>query len=245
MLDYLSLEASTEFPAFYTIFYTVLLSFVLSSLIAYTHNKTSRYVVTPFEFLQSLILVSIVAATVMQAIGDSLARGLGMLGALAIIRYRVTLKTPRNMVFTFAALAAGIACGVYAFIIALTGTIGFCLIAFILRYSPLSQPNALLGVLKFDISTDSNIDIVESIIGLHSDNYRKVKFQIGKQRKNSIEATAREAEHLTHLITEIISFDYEVSFKDLSACKMLHQALIGVEGVSQLKLSFENINENV
>ena len=245
MLDYLSLESSTEFPAFYTIFYTVLLSFVLSSLIAFTHGKTSRYIVTPIEFLQSLILVSIVSATVMQAIGDSLARGLGMLGALAIIRYRVTLKTPRNMVFTFAALAAGIACGVYAFVIALTGTIGFCFIAFVLRYSPLSKANALLGLLKFDIPTQGNIYVVESFIGQHSNNYRKVKFQIGKQRKNIIEKTLPESEISSSRPSETISFEYEVSFKDLEAFKMLHKALNGTEGISQLKLSFENINENV
>lgn len=245
MLDYLALESSTEFPAFYTIFYTVLLSFVLSCLIAFTHSKTSRYVVTPIEFLQSLILVSIVAATVMQAIGDSLARGLGMLGALAIIRYRVTLKTPRNMVFTFAALAAGIACGVYAFVIAITGTIGFCIVAFVLRYSPLSQPNALLGILKFEIPTDYDVQSIEYTIGDYSNNFRKTKFQIGKIRKLAPEVMVDELEPLPPQIIESISFEYEISFSDLEACKLLHHALAQMEEISQLKLNFENINENV
>lgn len=139
MLDYLALQGSTENPTFVTILYTVLLSFLLSSLIAFTYEKTTRKVITPIDFLQSLILVAIVAATVMQAIGDSVARGLGMLGALAIIRFRTSLRTPRNMVFTFAALAAGISCGVYGYVIGIAGTIGFCAAAFILRYSPLGK----------------------------------------------------------------------------------------------------------
>lgn len=245
MLDYLSLESSTEFPAFYAVFYTVLISFTLSCLIAYTHYKTSRNIVVPLEFLQSLILVSIVSATVMQAIGDSLARGLGMLGALAIIRYRVTLKTPRNMVFTFAALAAGIASGVYAYIIALTGTIGFCIVAFALRYSPLSKPNALLGALKFNISFDDNLQNIESIIANYSENFRKSKFQIGKTKK--IEKLNAEDESNTKMqqTNDQISFDYEVSFKNLEASKKLHQAMSSIDSISQLKLSFENINENV
>lgn len=245
MLDQLSLESSTEFPAFYAVLYTVLLSFTLSCIVAFTHSKTSRNIVVPLEFLQSLILVSVVSATVMQAIGDSLARGLGMLGALAIIRYRVTLKTPRNMVFTFAALAAGIACGVYAYIIALTGTIGFCIIAFVLRYSPLSKPNALMGSLKFNIPIDENIRTIESIISNYSNNYRKIKFQIGKTKKS--EPILSESENIYEPVrtTENISFDYEVSFKDLDACKQLHAAMTTIEGLSQLKLSFENINENV
>ena len=99
MLDYLSLQGTTENPTFLTILFTVLLAFLLSSLIAFTYNKTTRKVMTPVDFLQTLILLAIVAATVMQAIGDSLARGLGMLGALAIIRFRTTLRTPRNMAF--------------------------------------------------------------------------------------------------------------------------------------------------
>ncbi len=244
MLDYLALESSTEFPAFYTIFYTVLLSFLLSSLIAYAHSKTSRYVVVPVEFLQSLILVSIVSATVMQAIGDSLARGLGMLGALAIIRYRVTLKTPRNMVFTFAALASGIACGVYAYVIALTGTVGFCVIAYVLRYSPLSKSNALLGLLKFSTPLEYNLDLTESIISQHSDNFRQIKFQIGKQRKVSTDQATEDTSNNRGASGEIY-FDYEVRFKNLNACKSLHQALVQDVNTSQVKLTFENISENV
>lgn len=245
MLDYLSIQNSTEFPAFFTVFYTVLLCFILSSIIAFTHYKTSRNIVVPVAYLQSLILVSIVAATVMQAIGDSLARGLGMLGALAIIRYRVTLKTPRNMVFTFAALAAGIACGVYAFIIALTGTIGFCIISFILRYSPLSKPNALIGTLKFQLPMEDEVIHVESIIAKHCSKFRKIKFQLGKP-KNGQKSNQEEVNNtILGIENECISFDYEVSFKNLLECKLLHRALLGLHSVSQLKLSFENINENV
>ncbi len=244
MLDYLSLESSTEFPAFYTIFYTVLVSFTLSSIVAFTHYKTSRNIVAPIEFLQSLILVSIVSATVMQAIGDSLARGLGMLGALAIIRYRVTLKTPRNMVFTFAALAAGIACGVYAFVIALTGTIGFCIVAFALRFSPLSKPNALLGTLKFVLPLDEDILQVESVVKKYCNNFRKIKFQIAKNKKTQVEKLEGEGLQET-MNTEQMSFDYEVSFKDMNEIKRMHLAMANIQSISQLKLSFENVSENV
>lgn len=238
MLDYLSLEASTEFPAFFTIFYTVLLAFILSSVVAYTHLKTSREIVASVEFLQSLILVSIVSATVMQAIGDSLARGLGMLGALAIIRYRTTLKTPRNMVFTFAALAAGIACGVYAFVIALTGTIGFCIVAFTLRWSPLSRPKSLLGNLSFLIPIDHQVEMVESVIAMHSQRFRNVKFQFGKGKKKDPDVEG-------DLSTEYYQFDYELKFQNLQEGKILYRTLQEMQDVNQVKLLFQHVNENV
>ena len=237
MLDYFTLEASSDFPEFLTIFYTIVLAFILSSIIALTHLKTSRELVPSIEFLQSIVLVSIVSATVMQAIGDSLARGLGMLGALAIIRYRVTLKTPRNMVFTFATLAAGIACGVYAFVIALTGTIGFCIVAIALRYSPFSKLTSLQGVLKFQHPIDYNDEQVLSIIQHHCNKFKKVKFQLGNSKK--------QLEETSNSLQEILSVEYELSFIGFDESKSLFQAISKLESISQAKLTFEKITENV
>jgi len=90
-------------------------------------------------------MISIVATMVMQAVGDSLARGLGMLGALAIIRFRTTLRDPRNMTFMFASLAIGISCGAFGYTIATVGTIAFCTMAFILRFSPFGKSETLTG----------------------------------------------------------------------------------------------------
>ncbi|MCB0622842.1 MAG: DUF4956 domain-containing protein, partial [Saprospiraceae bacterium] len=101
MLEFLSSQNSSEAPSFQSILLAVLSAFFLSSLIVLTYDLTSRDQRRSADFLQSLALISIVAATVMQAIGDSLARGLGMLGALAIIRFRTRVDSPRNMTFMF------------------------------------------------------------------------------------------------------------------------------------------------
>lgn len=125
MFDLHFLENNPDAPSFYRVMIAVLFAFVLSSLITITYEITTKGLHKNAHFQQSLALVSIVAATVMQAIGDSLARGLGMLGALAIIRFRTVLDDPRNIAFMFASLAAGISCGVFGFTIAITGTIIF------------------------------------------------------------------------------------------------------------------------
>lgn len=151
MIDYFSLQFSSESPSFLSVLYTGLMSFLLSSMIAFTYQKTTKNNLQPANFLQALVLSSIVAATVMQAIGDSLARGLGMLGALAIIRFRTNLRDPRNIIFIFACLAAGIACGVYGFVIAIGGTLIFCAAAFLLRFSSFHREDHLMGVLKFSV----------------------------------------------------------------------------------------------
>lgn len=150
-MDFSLLQANTDNPTLSTVIYTMLLSFMLSVILAFTYEKTTRELVISKNYLQSLVLASIVAATVMQAIGDSLARGLGMLGALAIIRFRTTLRHPRNMMFMFASLAVGISCGVYGFNVAVVGTLTFCLVAVLLRFSPFSEVENMVGSLKFQM----------------------------------------------------------------------------------------------
>ncbi len=154
MLDTLTLQATSPHPNLLTVIFTVLLAFLLSTLIAVTYEKTFRGLSYSRNFVQALVLGSIVAATVMHAIGDSLARGLGMLGALAIIRFRTNLRDSRDIIFMFAALAAGISCGVCGYNIAVVGTSFFCLVAFVLYLTPFGQESHFDGMLRFNIEND-------------------------------------------------------------------------------------------
>ena len=156
MLDFLTLQTTSANATYISILYTVLLSFLLSALIAITYEKTFRGLSYSRNFVQSLILGAIAAGMVMQAIGDNLARGLGMLGALAIIRFRTSFKDPRDIVFMFAAIASGIACGVFGYAIAAIGTIGFCAAAVALYFSPLGEYRYYDGLLRFNLESASS-----------------------------------------------------------------------------------------
>ena len=163
MFDFSSLTNNLEGYSLTNIIIIALVSFVLSSVIALTYQKTSREIESPRYFIQALILISIPVASVMQAIGDSLARGLGMLGALAIIRFRTTLRNPRNMVFMFTSIAVGISAGVYGIAIAVVCTLGFCLVVIAIHFSPLSKDDEIIGYIEFEIS---NIDYLNDNMSL-------------------------------------------------------------------------------
>jgi uncharacterized membrane protein YhiD involved in acid resistance len=164
MLDFLAVQSTSPNPSFITIFYTVLLSFLLSTLIALTYEKTFRGLSYSRNFVQALVLSAIVAATVMHAIGDSLARGLGMLGALAIIRFRINIRDPRDIIFMFASLAAGIASGVCGYAIAVVGTFFFCAVAVVLYLSPFGQTSHFDGMLRFNIeNNEAHSHLVQTI----------------------------------------------------------------------------------
>ena len=169
-LDLLNYDPST--PSFYVILITALFAFVLCSLIAITYEYTTKSIYKKAHFLQSLTLIGIGAATVMQAIGDSVALGLGILGALSIIRFRTVLNDPRNITFMFASLAAGIGCGVFGFVIALTGTLVFCSAAIILRLSPWSDDNELIGQIKLHLPKQTSYQSsIEDILKIYCRNY--------------------------------------------------------------------------
>lgn len=172
MLDFLTLQTTSANPTFISILYTVLLSFLLSTLIGITYEKTFRGLSYSRNFIQAMILSSIVAGTIMQAIGDNLARGLGMLGALSIIRFRTSFKDPRDIIFMFAAMASGISCGVFGYGIAVMGTIGFCLAAVFLYFSPLGEYRYYDGLLRFNIQGDSpDRPRLEGILKGHCKNF--------------------------------------------------------------------------
>jgi uncharacterized membrane protein YhiD involved in acid resistance len=236
MIDYFSLQNSTENPTFTAILFTVLLAFFLASLLAITYQKTNRLVYVPCEFMQSMILLSIVAATVIQAIGDSVARGLGILGAMAIIHFRTNMKTPRNMAFTFAALAAGIACGVYAFVIGITGTIGFCLAAFVLRHSPMSRANNLVGCLYFELPKSSAaLPSVVEILQSYCTSFTQIRYQING---NKVEKPDQNTER-------VIAYEYHLKLREEGRLAALDADLAGVEVIQALKITFEDTPETV
>lgn len=135
MFEFFPVELKSGFPTFVTAVYTLTWGLVLSSLIAITHKKTYTGFTYPDQFFQSMILATLVATAVMMSIGDSLARGLGIFGALAIIRFRTRIDQPKNLLFLFATLALGIALGVYGFSIAISSTLMFCAVAWLLYFS--------------------------------------------------------------------------------------------------------------
>ena len=136
MFDFLPDQPAYQYPDLFNVAYVMLWAFFLASLVAVTHRITFRGDSYPTQFFQSLVLGSVVTAMVMMAVGDSLARGLGVFGAMAIIRFRTRIDDPRNVLFLFAALSSGLAVGVYGFQVSFAGTLMFCIGALVLHYSP-------------------------------------------------------------------------------------------------------------
>src|SRR5205807_7244464 len=103
------------------------MAFVLSTVVAWVYVHTSSGLSYSRTFVQTLTVCATLSAMVMLAIGNDIARGLGLMGALSLVRYRVTLKDSRDLMFVFASLAVGVSCGVQAYAVAALGIAVFSL----------------------------------------------------------------------------------------------------------------------
>ena len=240
MFDLQLLENNPNTPPFYLTLITVLSAFFLSSLVAITYEFTTKGVHKKPHFLQSLALISIVAATVMQAIGDSVATGLGMLGALSIIRFRSELNEPRNITFMFASLAIGIACGVFGLSIALIGTLVFCLAAVIMKFSPLHDPVEIIGNLRVRAPRGEQPRILVEQTLKHCcrcHQLDELRFLNPKTEK----VTDQDGVETTRTIRDSLQeFNYAFQLKELVSVSTLTDRLEAIEGVEGLRVSFKN-----
>jgi uncharacterized membrane protein YhiD involved in acid resistance len=165
MLDLLAVQSGTANTTLITLAYTLILTFILSSVIAWTYEKTFLGLSYSRNFVQAIVLSAVVAATVMQAIGDNVGRGLGMMGALSVVRFRTSFKDPRDIMFVFASLGAGIGCGVYAWGAAVGGTIAFSAVAFLLSRTGLGTKHFFDGMLRFALPNEGEARAkIESIL---------------------------------------------------------------------------------
>ena len=135
---------------------SLLLALGLSMLIAWTYSATYRGLGYLREFQHTLVLAGVVAAVVLLAIGDEIARGVGLVGALTLIRFRSTLKDTRDLIFAFASLGVGVACGAQAHRVAVLGTAVFMFAVFYVTWSPFGSRHPFDAVLRLRVPSDSD-----------------------------------------------------------------------------------------
>ncbi|HEY8925133.1 MAG TPA: DUF4956 domain-containing protein [Polyangia bacterium] len=127
---------------------SLFLAFTLSTVVAWVYSFTHTSLSYLRGFTQSLALGGIIAAGVMMAIGDDVARGLGVVGALTIVRFRTTIKDTRDLMFVFASLGTGIAAGVQSYTIAITGTVVFSLAVLFMHWTSFGTHRQFDAVLR-------------------------------------------------------------------------------------------------
>ena len=133
---------------------SITLAFALAQAVAFVYMRTFRGLSYSRTLVQGMALASIVTCMLMLAIGNSIAAGIGIAGGLSIIRFRTTMRDPRDMVFVFTALAAGIASGLQAYAAAIAGTAIFLIAALALDFTAFGARRHFDGLVRFSVPPD-------------------------------------------------------------------------------------------
>ena len=156
ILDVLNVSGASQSVSIQHVISALLLSFVLCSVLAKLYQVTFQSLSYSRGFVHTLILGGMITCMVMMSMGDSIARGVGVLGALSLIRFRTVVRDPRDMMFLFAALGLGIACGAGMYAVAIIGCVLISSVIVLLHFAPFATRRRYEAMLRFLVASDDD-----------------------------------------------------------------------------------------
>lgn len=134
------------------------MAFLLCSVFATVYRWTFSGLSYSRGYIHTLVIGGMVVAMVIMAIGNNLARGLGILGTLAIIRFRTPIRDARDLIFLFASLGVGVGCGAGAYAVALIGTGTISSAMLLMHLSPFASRREYEGMLRFLLPNETRME---------------------------------------------------------------------------------------
>lgn len=150
-------------------FISMALSVSLGLIIAMVYRYTHRGMNYESGFLSTLVLLNPIVALVMFFIQGDLVLSLGLVGSLAIIRFRTPIKDTRDMVFLFWSIAIGLGVGTLNWTIAVFATLLLGLLMsgmYLFKYGRSLHVEYILVVAGSDQQADEEIERV--VTGRHA-----------------------------------------------------------------------------
>lgn len=218
MDEFLTVFGQARILGVYEIICAMLMTFILCSVFATVYRWTFQGLSYSRGFVHTMVLGGMIVSMLIMAIGNNLARGLGILGTLAIIRFRTPIRDPRDMVFLFACFGVGIACGANTFNVAIVGTICLCGAALLLHWSPFASRREYEGLLRFLMPPDSKSeDRVKAVLRQCCSAYFLIAMREAAQG-------------------DLVEYSYQVRLIDPSYQPDLIDGLHAIEDVSEANL---------
>jgi hypothetical protein len=141
-------------PSLEAIMQGLLLAFILGQAIAWVYVWTHSGLSYSRSFTQMLVMIPIVIALVMIIIGNNIITAFGLLGALALIRFRNVLKDTRDTVFIFITLVVGMATGSQRYATAILGTVFMLGVLYYVYWTDFGSRGRYDGYLRFSLPSD-------------------------------------------------------------------------------------------
>lgn len=151
-----------------TIIFTLIYSLLISLFVYFIYKLTTKSVIYSKKFNISMCLMSIITAAVVLSMQSNITVSLGMVGALSIVRFRTSIKEPRDLLFLFWSISNGIIIGsqIYSLVIVLAIVLGIAMLLFDLV--PEKKTPAILVIYYKNINTQE----IEKILQTNKIKYK-------------------------------------------------------------------------
>lgn len=115
-----------------TIIFTMIYSFLISLFVYFIYKLTTKSVIYSKKFNITMSLMSIITSAIVLSMQSNITVSLGMVGALSIVRFRTSIKEPRDLLFLFWSISNGIIIGsqIYSIAIVLAIVLGVAMLFF-------------------------------------------------------------------------------------------------------------------
>ncbi|MBN2361642.1 MAG: DUF4956 domain-containing protein [Deltaproteobacteria bacterium] len=201
------MQSVTDIIVWRQAFLSVLLGYVLSQAVAAVYAWTYRGLSYSRAMVQALVVAGVVSAMLMLAIGNSLARGIGIVGTLALIRFRTNLRDPMDMIFVLASFAAGIAAGTGSYATAVIGTAVFLVVVTLVRLSGFGAHQQFDGVLRLQLPIDPELEAsLQQVLRKCCRRFALIMLRDaaqGREQERAYQITLRDPEAESSLISAV------------------------------------------
>jgi hypothetical protein len=193
----------------------LLLAFILGQLAAWLYIYTHEGLSYSRAFVQSIVLLTVVLCLGMMVIGNNIAIAFGLIGALAVIRFRNILKDTRDTSFIFFTLITGLATGTHRFQLAILGAGVFCIVALYLHWTQFGSRKTGDGFMRFRLHIDTFEDgMLQSIFK----QYCRASYVVSQRFQESGEG----------------EFSYRLDLKNSKFANDFVRAVRELEGISNV-----------
>jgi uncharacterized membrane protein YhiD involved in acid resistance len=180
--------------------------------IFYVYKATFQGVMYSKTFNVSLVILSLISATIIIGVTNNIVLSLGMVGALSIVRFRTSIKDPIDVVYMFWAIGSGIIVGAGLYVLSL---VSFVLISAVLFYFVKAdiKMEPYLLIVGYETSQSEN-EIFEAL-GKGIDTY-KIKSKTKTPEQFELMVEIRSKTDNSFLVNAIDAIDGVVSTAMLS-----------------------------
>lgn len=184
---------------------TIILSLIIAKVYMLSHKGYS-YI---RSFAISIVLVSLITSLIMLIIGSNIARAFALVGAMSIIRFRNPVKDSKDLVFIFASIAVGMACGTQFYSFAILFVLFFSILNFVLETTNFGQITRSMSILKVTI-LQKDFKKFDELIKSHSLEYNILSSELVDENLNIVLECLPNKKNNIHGIINLINSEIKI-----------------------------------